>query len=130
MIRRVLVVDDDAVIRRLIRVNFELEGFDVAEVADGEACLDAVRAAPPDVVILDVAMPQVDGLAVTRQLRADPATGGVKIVMVSARAQQADVRRGVEAGADAYLTKPFDPDVLIKTVRSLVETDADAAGPA
>ncbi|MGH8888222.1 MAG: response regulator transcription factor [Acidothermaceae bacterium] len=123
--RRVLVVDDDAVIRRLIRVNLELEGFDVTEAVDGQACLDVVHEVDPDVVVLDVAMPRLDGLATTSQLRAAPPTSGIKIVIVSARAQQADIRRGLDAGADVYLTKPFDPDILIKTVRGLVEDGPD-----
>ena len=115
----VLIVDDDEVIRRLMRVNLELEDFDVVEAIDGQACLDSVRARRPVVVVLDAAMPEVDGLTVTAQLRADPATSALGIVMVSARAQRADIRRGLEAGADAYLTKPFDPEVFVRTVRQL-----------
>jgi DNA-binding response OmpR family regulator len=71
-------------------------------------------------------MPRLDGLSTVARLRADPATSDVKIVIVSARAQQADVRRGLDAGADVYLTKPFDPDVLIRTVRDLAQTRPDA----
>jgi CheY-like chemotaxis protein len=123
--KRVLVVDDDAVIRRLIRVNLELEGFDVVEAVDGQDCLEMVVEVSPAVIVLDVAMPRLDGLAATTQLRSDPATADVKIVIVSARAQQADVRRGIEAGANVYLTKPFDPDILIKTVRSLSDDGPD-----
>jgi CheY-like chemotaxis protein len=80
--------------------------------------------------VLDVAMPLLDGLATAARLRADPSTSGIKIVMVSARAQQADIRRGLEAGVDVYLTKPFDPDALIRAVRELSETNIlDAEGP-
>jgi CheY-like chemotaxis protein len=118
---RVLVVDDDPVIRRLIKVNLELEGFAVAEAVDGQAALDDIAEQAPDVVVLDVAMPRLDGLATTAALRADPATSDIKIVIVSARAQQADVRRGIEAGADAYLTKPFEPEALIRCVRELAD---------
>ncbi len=121
------MVDDDPVIRRLITVNLELEGFDVAEAVDGQAALDAIRQQAPQVVVLDVAMPRLDGLATTAALRADPATSDIKIVIVSARAQQADVRRGMEAGADAYLTKPFEPEALIRCVRELAETAETAA---
>jgi CheY-like chemotaxis protein len=116
---RVLVADDDDVIRRLITVNLELEGFDVVQASDGHACLDAIRLGHPRVVVLDRSMPQIDGLAVTAALRADPATSGIGVVMVSAKAQQADVRRGLEGGVDVYLTKPFDPEVLIRAVRTL-----------
>jgi DNA-binding response OmpR family regulator len=127
---RVLVVDDDPMIRHLITVNLELEGFDVAHADDGESCLAAVELLRPDVIVLDVAMPLLDGLATAARLRADPSTSGIKIVMVSARAQQTDIRRGLEAGVDVYLTKPFDPDVLIRAVRDLAEASgADAEGP-
>lgn len=129
--RRVLVVDDDAMIRRLITLNLELEGFDVAHADDGQTCLDTVREFQPQVVVLDVAMPLLDGLTTAARLRADPSTSGIKIVMVSARAQQADVRRGLAAGVDVYLTKPFDPDVLIRAVSELAEANAlDVEGPA
>ena len=126
---RVLVVDDDPVIRRLIKVNLELEGFDVTEAVDGQGCLDVVAEVAPHVVVLDVAMPRLDGLATTARLREQPATSGIKIVIVSARAQQTDVRRGIDAGADVYLTKPFDPDVLIRAVRELAETAATRDAP-
>lgn len=126
---RILVVDDDAVIRRLIIVNLELEGFDVAEAVDGQAALEAVAEQIPHVVVLDVAMPRLDGLATTAALRTDPATSDIKIVIVSARAQQADVRRGMDAGADAYLTKPFEPEALIRCVRELAETAATKDAP-
>jgi DNA-binding response OmpR family regulator len=127
---RVLVVDDDPMIRHLITVNLELEGFDVAHADDGESCLAAVELRRPDVIVLDVAMPLLDGLATAARLRAGRSTSGIKIVMVSARAQQTDIRRGLEAGVDVYLTKPFDPDVLIRAVRDLAETSrADAEGP-
>jgi CheY-like chemotaxis protein len=124
---RVLVVDDDPVIRQLIRLNLELEGFEVAEAADGLACLALVADFAPHVVVLDVAMPELDGLAVATRLRADPATSALKILVASARAQQADVRRGIEAGADAYVTKPFDPEVLVRTVRDLAQAAVAAA---
>lgn len=123
------MVDDDPVIRRLILVNLQLEGFDVAEAIDGQAALEAIADRTPHVVVLDVAMPRLDGLATTAVLRADPATSDIKIVIVSARAQQADVRRGMEAGADAYLTKPFEPEMLIRCVRELAETAATKDAP-
>ncbi len=117
-----LVVDDDPVIRGLIRVNLELEGFDVSEADDGSSCLDVLESISPRVIVLDIAMPNVDGLSTITSLRGDPATSDVKIVVVSARAQQADVRRGMQAGADVYLTKPFDPEALIRAVRDLASS--------
>lgn len=117
---RVLVVDDDEVIRELISMNFELEGFEVATAADGEQALAAVAAARPDVVTLDVMMPRMSGLEVADRLRSDPATACVRIILVSARAQGADLALAEGLGVDAYVTKPFEPDELIELVRSFV----------
>ena len=116
---RVLVVDDDDVIRQLITVNLELEGFEVSTAIDGQDCLDKVKDVDPIVVTLDVMMPRLDGWEAADQLRADPATAGIKVLLLSARAQEADLQRGSRIGVDAYLTKPFDPDELIATVRRL-----------
>jgi CheY-like chemotaxis protein len=116
---RVLVVDDDDVIRQLITVNLELEGFEVATAVDGQDCLDKVKEIDPLVVTLDIMMPRMDGWEAAEKLRGDPATAGVKVVLLSARAQEADLERGSRIGVDAYLTKPFDPDELIGTVRRL-----------
>ncbi len=117
-----LVVDDDDVIRQLISVNLELEGFEVSTASDGRDCLARVRDVAPDVVTLDVMMPEMDGWDVAAQLRADPETAGIRIVLLSARAQEADLRRGDSIGVDAYLTKPFDPEELIDTVRRLASS--------
>ena len=116
---RVLVVDDDDVIRQLISVNLELEGFDVVTAVDGQDCLDKVKDVRPTVITLDIMMPRMDGWEAASQLRADPETAGIKVVLLSARAQEADLQRGDRIGVDAYLTKPFDPDELISTVRRL-----------
>ena len=116
---RVLVVDDDDVIRQLITVNLELEGFEVATAVDGQDCLDRVKDVRPDVITLDIMMPRLDGWEAASRLRADPATAGIKVVLLSARAQEADHERGSRIGVDAYLTKPFDPDELIEVVRRL-----------
>ncbi len=120
-----LVVDDDDVIRQLITVNLELEGFEVVPAVDGQDCLDKVKAVAPDVVTLDVMMPRLDGLEAASRLRDDPETSGIKVVLLSARAQTADLRKGDLVGVDAYLTKPFDPDDLISTVRRLVGLPED-----
>ena len=116
---RVLVVDDDDVIRQLITVNLELEGFEVATATDGQDCLDKVKDVRPDVVTLDIMMPRLDGWEAAGRLRADPETADIKVVLLSARAQEADLERGSRIGVDAYLTKPFDPDELIEVVRRL-----------
>ncbi|HLU71724.1 MAG TPA: response regulator [Nonomuraea sp.] len=117
---KVLVVDDDEVIRQLIAVNLNLEGFEVATATDGQDCLDRVLDVRPDVVTLDVMMPQLDGWTTAQRLRDDEATRHIKVVLITARAQDDDKRRGREIGVDAYLTKPFDPAELIEVVRDLV----------
>ena len=116
---RVLVVDDDEVIRQLIAVNLTLEGFDVATAIDGQDCLDKVRAIDPDVITLDVMMPRLDGWETAVQLRKAPRTAHIKVVLITARAQEDDMTRGTNVGADAYLTKPFDPGEMIRVVREL-----------
>ncbi|MBV8996024.1 MAG: response regulator [Pseudonocardiales bacterium] len=114
-----LVVDDDEVIRRLIAVNLQLEGFDVSTAVDGQDCLDRVAAIAPAVITLDVMMPRLDGWETAVRLRKSPRTARIKVVMISARAQEDDKSRGAQVGADAYLTKPFDPDEMIRIVRGL-----------
>jgi DNA-binding response OmpR family regulator len=116
---RVLVVDDDEVIRQLITVNLELEGFDVHTAFDGQDCLDKIKDVEPDVVTLDVMMPRLDGWETAASIRRDNTLASVRIILLSARAQEADIERGDTIGVDAYLTKPFDPDDLVETVRRL-----------
>ena len=116
---RVLVVDDDEVIRRLIAVNLQLEGFDVSTAVDGQDCLDKVAGIDPAVITLDVMMPRLDGWETAIQLRKSPDTARIKVVLITARAQEEDKSRGSQVGADAYLTKPFDPGEMIRVVREL-----------
>jgi CheY-like chemotaxis protein len=124
---RVLVVDDDEVIRQLIAVNLTLEGFDVATAVDGQDCLDKVAAIAPDVITLDVMMPRLDGWETAVQLRKNPETAHIKVVLITARAQEDDIARGATVGADAYLTKPFDPGEMIRVVRELAGGHAAAS---
>jgi CheY-like chemotaxis protein len=116
---RVLVVDDDEVIRQLIAVNLTLEGFDVVTAVDGKDCLEKVVAANPDVITLDVMMPRLDGWVTATQLRKNPETAEIKVVLITARAQEDDRDRGRQIGVDAYLTKPFDPAEMIRVIREL-----------
>ena len=120
MTHRVLVVDDDEVIRQLIKVNLELEGFEVDTSENGEECLASVAKTRPDVITLDVMMPLMDGYRTAELLNADALTRGIPIIMLSARAQDEDRKRGESVGVRAYLTKPFDPQDLLTTVRRLV----------
>jgi CheY-like chemotaxis protein len=110
----VLVVDDDDDIRGLVRVVLERGGHAVVGAADGEEALDAVARARPDLVLLDVNMPGIDGVEVTRRLRASPATRTLPVVLMTA--DVAARERGLAAGADDYLTKPFLPAVLLARV--------------
>lgn len=124
---RILVVDDDDVIRQLITVNLELEGFEVIPAVDGQDALDKVKDVQPDVVTLDVMMPRVDGWEAAERLRQDPETAHIKVILLSARAQESDIQRGERIGVDAYLTKPFDPDELIDVVRRLAQASGSAS---
>ncbi len=115
-----LVVDDNKVIRQLIRVNLELEGFEVVTAADGAEALDIVEQVRPDAVTLDVVMPRLDGLRTAARLRNEPRTSGLPLVIVSACTQY-EVESGLEVGVDAFLAKPFEPAELVALVRQLVE---------
>jgi DNA-binding response OmpR family regulator len=123
---RVLVVDDDEVIRQLIAVNLTLEGFDVETAVDGRDCLEKVGAVGPDVITLDVMMPRLDGWVTATQLRRNPETAGIKVVLITARAQEDDRVRGRQIGVDAYLTKPFDPAEMIRVIRELAGAPTSA----
>jgi DNA-binding response OmpR family regulator len=121
---RVLVVEDDDVIRQLITVNLELEGFDVVTAEDGQEALDRIADISPDVVTLDVMMPRLDGWETATRLRENPDTAHIKVLLLSARAQDADIKHGERIGVDAYLTKPFDPDELVRIIRGLAGQSA------
>ena len=117
---RVLVVDDDAPIRLLCRVNLEAEGMEVLEAADGADGLEKARSAQPDVVLLDVMLPKLDGWRVAEALLEDPRTGEIPIVFLTARAELRDQARGLEIGGIDYITKPFNPVELADLIRELL----------
>ena len=118
---RVLVVDDDAPIRLLCRVNLEAEGMEVLEAADGADGLEKARAARPDVVLLDVMLPKLDGWHVAEALLEDPDTGEIPIVFLTARAELRDQAHGLEIGGVEYITKPFNPGELADEIRELLD---------
>ncbi|SRR5260221_7674760 len=120
----VLVVDDDPVILKLLEVNFEMEGFTVLVARDGEEGIAVARADQPDLVVSDIMMPKVSGLELVIALKDDPTTSEIPIILLSAKAQNADVRAGLEAGADDYITKPFEPLDLVDRVNRLLEVRA------
>lgn len=119
---KVLVVDDTPSIRFLIRTNMELAGIEVEEAVDGVDCLDHLRRTEelPDAITVDVMMPRLDGVATVAAIRADPRLRDIAIVMVTTQNHPADIQRANQAGVDAYVTKPFDPDFLIRTVRDVI----------
>jgi DNA-binding response OmpR family regulator len=118
---RVLVIDDEAPIRLLCRVNLEAEGMDVLEAADGRTGLDLAREQQPDVVLLDVMMPGLDGWRVAEELLEDDRTRGIPIIFLTARAEFRDRARGLDIGGVDYVTKPFNPLDLAELVRGLLD---------
>ena len=128
---RILVVDDDPDIARFVEINMRLEGFEVRIANDGEEALTTIANDPPDLVLLDVMMPRIDGVEVCRRLRADPATSHLAIIMLTAKSLSADKVVGLTAGADDYLIKPFDTLELVARVRSTMRRNAEmrAASP-
>jgi len=115
MVERVLVVDDDETIRRTLRINLRARGYEVEEVASGRDALSTLEDAPPDLVILDLGLPDVDGVEVLRRLRR---TSRVPVVVLSARHQSDDKVEALDEGADDFVTKPFGMDELMARVRS------------
>jgi DNA-binding response OmpR family regulator len=122
----VLVVDDDPLIAGMLRLVLEGEGYEVREAPDGRAALDSVRDDAPDVMVLDMMMPHVDGYGVLSALRDDSLGAGTRVVMLTCCSQEEDVSKCLELGADDYLTKPVDVDFLLRTVQDLLEMDMDA----
>jgi DNA-binding response OmpR family regulator len=120
MATRVLVIDDEAPIRLLCRVNLEAEGMEVVEAADGPSGLEKARAEEPDVILLDVMMPGLDGWRVAEELLDDERTEGIPIVFLTARAELRDRARGIDLGGVDYVTKPFNPVELAPLVRDLL----------
>ncbi len=126
----VLVVEDDPVILRLLSVTFDMEGFKVLTAVDGNEAIEVAVSDRPDAVITDIMMPKLDGLAVLAELKADTRTAEIPVVLLSARAQTADVRKGLDAGADDYVTKPFEPfDLSIWSTSCSPDEPLTAAEP-
>ena len=117
---RILICDDDPVILRLLEVNLELEGYEVLLAHHGENAIEVATAELPDLVILDIMMPRLDGYQTCERLKANDATKDIPVVFLSAKAQQTDIDKGKAYGVAEYLTKPFDPNDLIDVVQRLV----------
>ncbi|MBT5107251.1 MAG: phosphate regulon transcriptional regulator PhoB [Rhodospirillaceae bacterium] len=123
---RVLIVEDEDAIITMMRYNLEAEGFSVMEARDGDAALLSVAETPPDIVILDWMLPLISGIEICRRLRRDPGTRLLPIIMVTARGEETDRLRGLDGGADDYITKPFSPAELVARVRALLRRSRPA----
>jgi DNA-binding response OmpR family regulator len=116
----ILAADDDADILALVAFRLERSGYTVLQSRDGEEALSLARSASPDLAVLDVMMPKLDGFELTRRLRADEATSGIPIILLTAKAQDGDVERGFDVGADDYIRKPFSPQELRARVHAIL----------
>jgi two-component system alkaline phosphatase synthesis response regulator PhoP len=130
MPKKILAVDDERHIVRLIQVNLERAGYEVVSAFDGKEGLEKVDSEQPDLIVLDVMMPYMDGFEVVQCLKKNPETRDIPIILLSAKRQDADVFRGWQSGCDCYLTKPFNPMELIAIVKMIFKsTDDDNPGP-
>ena len=114
------MVDDDPVILKLLEVNFDMEGFAVLIAHDGAEGISVARRERPDLIVSDIMMPNMSGIELVADLKGDPDTSDIPIILLSAKAQHADVRTGLDAGADDYVTKPFEPLDLVDRVNRLL----------
>lgn len=119
MPRKILTCDDEKHIVRLIQVNLERQGYEVITAFNGAECLELVAADRPDLIVLDVMMPEMTGFEVLEALKKNPDTAEIPVIMLTARAQDADVLRGWQSGVECYLTKPFNPMELIAFVKRI-----------
>ena len=120
MTKKILIVDDEPVIIELLQVNLQMEGYEVITAADGQEALEKAASERPDLVILDIMMPKMDGWTARSELRKEAGTADIPVIFLTARAQQADVKRGLEAGVAAYITKPFDPGELLSIIEKIL----------
>ena len=116
MAKTILVVDDERHIVRLVQVNLERAGYEVTTAYDGVEALEAIQSELPDMIILDVMMPRMDGFETLKKLRADDKSKEIPVIMLTAKAQDADIFKGWSSGVDSYLTKPFSPRELLAFV--------------
>ena len=118
--KRVLICDDDPVILRLLQVNLELEGYDVLLAHHGEEAIEVATAEHPDLIILDIMMPRLDGYQTMQKLKVGENTSEIPVLFLSAKAQSSDIEKGHQQGVAGYLTKPFDPSELLEVIEQLV----------
>lgn len=128
MPKKILAVDDERHIVRLVEVNLQRAGYEVVTAYDGREALEKVKSETPDLVVLDVMMPYMDGFEVLKNLKADPSTAEIPVIMLTAKAQDADVFRGWQSGVDCYLTKPFNPMELLTFVKRIFDSTSQSIG--
>jgi two-component system, OmpR family, alkaline phosphatase synthesis response regulator PhoP len=126
--RKILAVDDEKHIVRLVQVNLERQGYEVVTANDGKEALEKVEEERPDLVVLDVMMPYMDGFEVLQNMRRNPATRDIPVIMLTAKAQDADVFKGWQSGVDCYLTKPFNPMELLSFVKRIFDAMSGGSG--
>jgi len=131
MAKKILVVDDERHIVRLVEVNLTRAGYDVLTAYDGVEALEKVKEDEPDMIVLDVMMPRMDGFEVLKRLQADPDTQDIPVIMLTAKAQDADIFRGWSSGVSSYLTKPFNPRELLTFVERIFQSleEGGTGGP-
>ncbi len=122
----VLIVEDDQSLAEVIKYNLQREGYEVLLAHDGQDCLDQAVARQPDVIVLDLMLPVLDGLEACRQLRANAATKTIRILMLTAKAEESDQLIGFGVGADDYVTKPFSVQILLERIKALCRRDAES----
>lgn len=120
MTKKILIVDDEPNIVISVEYLLSLEGFEVLVARDGEEGLAQIRADRPDLVVLDIMMPRLDGFEVCKAVRADPTLAGVRILMLTAKGREAEIAKGLSLGADAYIPKPFSTRELVAKVKELL----------
>jgi phosphate regulon transcriptional regulator PhoB len=130
MAQRVLIVEDEPDIRELLVFHLEREGYQIAKARSGAEALRVAQTSPPDLVLLDLMLPEMDGLEVCRRLRRDPVTQAIPIVMLTARGDEVDRVLGLELGADDYVVKPFSPRELVARIRAVLRRARPAPGTA
>ncbi|MEK7817103.1 MAG: response regulator [Actinomycetota bacterium] len=114
----VMIVDDEASLRSLVRANLEIDGFDVCEAVDGIEAMNLLRDMQPDLILLDIMMPGKDGIEVLGELAADNKLKDIPVILLTAKGEQKDLERGAELGARGHITKPFDPEQMVRTVKA------------
>ena len=119
--KKILLVDDEEELVDMVRMRLEAAGYDVLSAADGQAGLDAARRERPDLIVLDVMLPKMDGYEVCAELKKDGRCSSIPVLFFTAKAQEEDMKLGREAGGDGYLTKPFDPQAFISKIRKMLK---------